>query len=146
MMKLLLGSPGITRILDGSRGTRTQIRFPALKPGSSLIPCCAAVPPWQPETAQVGEKTLAWIDAKVGSSGAPGWGGVSGGVPALLQAGADACPKGTPFSSRPSPLPAPQPARRRIATAAAERNRGAPVGSMELPASCPGSPSAPPAA
>ncbi len=96
-MKLPSGSPGITRISDGSRGTETQIRFAALKPRSSLIPCCAPAPPWQPETAQSIEKTLAWIEAKVGASGAPGGGGGAGGAAAPAQASADACPKGSPF-------------------------------------------------
>src|SRR4029077_9627850 len=123
MMKLSSGSPGITRILVGSRGTLAQTRFPNANPGSSLIPCCAEAPAWQPETAQVGEKMFTWIEARVGSSGPPGAAGVDCVVPPLAQLGATACPKGTPFSSSPCPSPAPQAASRSKATAAPARKR-----------------------
>src|SRR6267378_656176 len=92
MMKLPSGFPGITRMRFGSRGLATLMRFPALNPGSSLRPYCTVPPPWQPGMAQLTEKTLAWMEASVGASGA-------GPPPAT---------SGCPFWSSPSPVPAPQ--------------------------------------
>src|SRR5262245_49957194 len=67
---------------------------------------------------------LAWIEASVDSSGAPGAGGVVGGVPALAHAGAEeADPGGRPFSSSPCPSPAPQAASRSRAAAGPARKR-----------------------
>lgn len=57
--KLAPGFPVITWIRVASRGLATLIRLAALNPGSNRKPCCTVTPPWQPDTAQFTEKTLA---------------------------------------------------------------------------------------
>src|SRR5882672_11393343 len=64
-------------------------------------------------------KTFVWIESNVGRS--PGTGGRRNPPPPLPPTTLPGLPRGMPFWSRPSPPPAPQPARTSISNAAAAR-------------------------